>query len=231
MLSSLVAATFDRCVLPLFVPDGNRPERLGSCLLVQLFGIHFVVTAAHVLRGSEGSPLFAGRTGHKLIALPGLRGYFPNDEGTEHLDIGVIPLGTSELARFDGLMFVPETSVENEVPQQPSPTDDYIVFGYPESNSQFRVDQPLRNVRQNSFTFRTALTTGHIANQEKLDPEAQLALQFDRENITINGKRHNPPDPYGLSGGAVFHAVAGQLKLAGIMTDTGRTPACWSAHG
>jgi hypothetical protein len=59
---------FDRCVLPLFIPDGNRPERLGSGVLVRLFGIHFVVRAAHIPRGSEGarSRFCSSMTAHRF---------------------------------------------------------------------------------------------------------------------------------------------------------------------
>jgi hypothetical protein len=218
MTQSLVAADFDRCVLPLFVPDPDRPDRptrLGSCVLVQLFGVHFLVTAAHVLRRTDGQPLFVGRQANKLIGLPGLLGY-----SIEDLDIGLSPLDSGELARLDGLIFVPETSMESESPppRHGGPINDYVVFGYPESNSQFRVEQPRRNVRQHSFTLHTAITSRNIA-AEKLDPRVHLVLEFDRENIFVQGKRLNPPNPHGISGGAAFHDVGGELKLAGIMTE------------
>jgi hypothetical protein len=220
MTQSVAPASFDRCVLPLFVPDGNRPKRLGCCVLVQLFGVHFVVTAEHVLRGTSDQPLFAGRAGHNLIPMIGFTGYFPTSRGAEHLDIAVMPLTESDLARFGGLWFVPEVAVEDDIgPHAPNSVHDYIVYGYPESNSQVRVERQRRNVKQFSFTVHTTLAKADISFREGIDPEAHLALEFDRENVTVRGRRHTAPSPHGISGGAVFHDVDGVLKLAGIMTE------------
>lgn len=47
--------------------------RLGSCVLVQLLGRDFVVTAAHILHASNCRPIYLGRRGSKLIELSELR--------------------------------------------------------------------------------------------------------------------------------------------------------------
>jgi hypothetical protein len=48
---------------------------------------------------------------------------------------------------------------------------------------------------------------------------SHLLLEFDPERVTVAGKRYNPPNPRGISGGAAFRARGGVLKLAGIMTE------------
>lgn len=49
--------------------------------------------------------------------------------------------------------------------------------------------------------------------------DSHLIVEFAPEYVFRAGKRHNPPNPRGISGGAVFRVVDDTLKLAGIMTE------------
>lgn len=102
---------------------------------------------------------------------------------------------------------------------QESIDDEYIVFGYPESGSHFWPNPKTRNIRQKSFTLHTGIAAHMLAAREKIDLTSHLALAFDPEKITVGGKRLKPPDPTGISGGAAFHVIDKDLKLAGIMTE------------
>jgi hypothetical protein len=213
----------EKSVLPVFVAsEDGKPARDGSCVLVHLLGRHFIVTAGHVLRNTRGRPMYAGRQGHKLIQVSE-PGFFTTEED-EHLDIAVIPLNDRELSKLVDLVFIPEDSLELEdVDHQGGPANDHVVFGWPESNSQFRIDRrpggPRRNIRQNSFTLQTKLATPEIGVRENISSESHLVLEFNPNEITVDGRRHNPPDPHGISGGGAFRVVNGRLRLAGIMTE------------
>jgi hypothetical protein len=207
-------------VLPLFVPNDSDPEapaRAGSCVLVRLFNRHFVVTARHVFGDLARRMYFVGRNGSKLIpfAVPGVYTIGP----PENLDAALVPLSGSQFDGLKGFRFISEQWIELEAGHYSAQRDEFVVFGFPDSNSQFRPNRPLRNIRQNSFYFRTTAARPAIAQRENIDSNTHFLVEFDPRQITVKGARHNPPNPRGLSGGAAFHVINGTMKLAGILTE------------
>jgi hypothetical protein len=218
-MQAVKADSLAQSVVPLFVPhdqDPERPERAGSCVLVRLFDRDFVVTARHVFGDRTRQEYFLGRRGSNLITFT-VPGMFTVKSADEDLDVAVIALTPTQTASLAGLVFIPEESVEIKA-GQPSPRDEYVVFGFPDSHAQFRLDRPHRNIRQKSFYFRTGAARSEISASEGFNHDTHLAVEFDPQWITVDGKRHNPPKPRGISGGAVFHMVNGTLRLAGILT-------------
>jgi hypothetical protein len=150
-------------------------------------------------------------------------GYFSSDPADT--DVAIVPVGPELLPRFQGLNFIRESFFELDPIMQPSPEDklDYVVFGYPGSNSKFRRDRARRHIDQYPFMHHTrtapAEVAAKVAARERIALDDHLVLTFDRKKTFVGGKRHNPSRPHGLSGGAAFHVVAGQIRLAGIMTE------------
>lgn len=204
-------------VLPLFVPDPESPARAGSCVLVRLFDRHFIVTARHVFGDRTRQVYFVGRKRSKLIQLnvPGMYTIGP----PEDLDVAVIPLTAPQLQMFVGLRFIPEKWIELHAWEYSARRDEFVVFGFPDSNSQFRPDRRRRRIQQNSFYFRTTAAQPEIAAREGFDPGTHFLVEFDPRQITVAGIRRNPPNPRGISGGGAFHVVNGTLMLAGILTE------------
>jgi hypothetical protein len=224
-LGATVGELAERSVFALFAPDdGGHPLRIGSGVLARLLGQPFLVTAGHVVsnlarRPAERRTVHFTAPGGKLGPLENALVYWcePEDGGR---DMGLIPLSQQRASLFDELVFLPSAGIAIEAEQRPpSPHDNYVVFGWPRSNSTFRLERTRRNIKQKSFTFHTGIATAPIAGCEQLNPESHLVLVFDRKQITVDGKPHNPPDPDGISGGAAFRAVNGTLELAGIMTE------------
>jgi hypothetical protein len=210
----------ERSVLPLFAPrDDGHPRRIGSGILARLFGQPFIVTAGHVVEQIQHRTVHFAPPGRKLIQLANFRGYwFEPERGGR--DMGLIPLSRQPASLFDELTFLPSADIGIEVERQPlSAQDNYIVCGWPKSNSTFKLDRPNRNIKQKSFTFHTGIATAPIVGCEHLSRESYLVLVFDPEQITVEGRLHNPPDPDGISGGAAFRVVNGTVMLAGIMTE------------
>lgn len=222
------AEVLAQSVLPIFVPDDHdneRPERAGSCVLVGLFGQHFVVTARHVFGPDirKRQQIFVGKTGSKLIRLrvPGI--YTIEGPPRDGLDVAVMHLGSSEAAERLGFVFIPERSVEKRGDLEPSASKEFVAFGWPDSHSQFRLNRPGRRIRQNSFLLRTTAATPAVAARIDVDHDEHLVLEFNPEQMSIKGKRHNPPNPRGMSGGAVFRVIDQKLRLAAILTEHHRT--------
>ena len=149
-MSAPTAAILAESVLPVFVPDerhGEIPDRAGTCVLVRLNSRHFVVTAKHNFGDFTKQQFFVGRPRLGQVIPFHVGGiYTVND-----LDVAVIPLNDEHLALLGGLAFIPEPYIEREHDRQPPSDDEFIVFGFPDSNSQFRVNRPTRKIDQNSF--------------------------------------------------------------------------------
>jgi hypothetical protein len=197
-------------VLPMFVGDGDTPQRIGSCVLLSLFGQHLLVTAKHVFGKRDRQWFFIGRQQSKLIPLhvPGIHTVATPDED---LDVAVVPLTTHHVAAMNGLAFIPERYIEIEPERDQSTDDEFVVFGWPASNSTYRVERKTRNIRQASFYFRTTAARPDVARVEKIDLTTQLLVEFDPKKITVKGRPHTPPKPNGLSGGAVFLSLADDI--------------------
>lgn len=156
---ALTNPELSQSVLPLFVPhDQNpeRPDRAGSCVLVRLFDRHFVVTVKHVFGRFDKQLFFLGRPGFPLIPLT-VGGLYTTDD----LDVAVIPLSDTQLATLGDLVFIPEHFVDGDPEQRPRPSDAYVVFGFPDSNSQFTLDHKLRKIKQLPFRLSDGGKTRH----------------------------------------------------------------------
>src|SRR6478735_10128056 len=179
------AEELSQFVLPLFVPDDRheRPDRAGSCVLVRVFDRHFVVTARHVFGSLDRQTFFLGRQGARLIefTVPGI--YTVN--GPPEDDVAVIPLSDTQLSRMTGLAFITEQFVEGEGDPPPFPGDEYIVFGFPDSNSQFKPDRRLKDIKQNSFYFQTVAKPPEVAARVGCSLESHMFLKFDPEDISV----------------------------------------------
>jgi hypothetical protein len=170
--------------------------------------------------------IHVGRRGAKLIPLP-IGGFYTTDD-PDALDVAVTPLSPEQQSTLQtqGLVFIPESRFDLDIDasQEPAQGNDYVVFGYSQSNSQFRIDRLVRkNIKQKSFTLHTGAAKAESTLSD-IDFVSHLVLEFDRKQITVDGTRHNPPDPHGLSGGAAFHRAGSDVKLAGIMTALRRHP-------
>jgi len=216
------SVTFEQSVLPMVRATGDgHPRRTGSCVLVLFDGRPFLVTAKHTLDNSPQA-IHVGCGGAKLIPLPIESFHTGTTETGEALDVAVVPLAHEQQSMLQerNLVFIRETRFELDVDEleEPVPRDAYIVFGWPESKSQSRIDRPLRKLKQSSFTLQTGRAKPESSVLAGVERSSHLVLEFDPKQITVHGKRHNPPDPHGVSGGAAFHLVGDDVWLAGIMT-------------
>lgn len=133
-----------------------------------------MVTAKHVFGDLDRQVFFVGRRGAQLIQLtvPGIFTIGP----PEDLDIAVIPLDRTQTASLHSLVFLSERSLEIESDVRHSPGDEFVVFGFPDSNSQFRPNRQQNTIVQHQFYFRTGAADGEAASREHVDPATHLLL-------------------------------------------------------
>ena len=218
--------TFEQSVLPMFsANDDDHPKRTASCVLVHYRSRPFIVTAKHNLLNNPVA-IHVGRGGSTLIPLP-IEAFFTS-HAPDPLDIAVVPLRREQesMLQEHRLVFIrePRFDLDVDAKQKAAVGNDYVVFGWPESQSQSRIDRPARNIKQSSFSLQTGAATAESAVRAGIDLASHLLLDFDPAQVTVQGKRHNPPRPHGLSGAAAFHVVGHDPRLAGILTAFRRVP-------
>lgn len=202
-----LAERLQQCVVPLFIgDDGGRPGRTGSCVLVRLDSDLFAFTAAHVIRDSPSSRLWAPSEGKggTLLPLPPCTAHLCPPSILNDLDVGVLVLPASQLGAFQRRVFL----TGREIDQDDQPDDGghasfYFVLGYPAS--QMKVSRHPRHIDQKSFHIATSPLPAAEYLQEEMSQSDHILLDFDHREIVVRGKLVNPPKLEGVSGGGVFH--------------------------
>jgi hypothetical protein len=220
----LLAERLQESVVPLFVGDsGGQPERIGSCVLVRLDSDLFAFTAAHVIREADSARLFApaeGRGG-KLLPLPPCAAYLSPPGSHNDLDVGVLILSARQLGPFQQRVFLAGTEIDqNDRPDDQGLTSFYFVLGYSASRTQVKISKTERHIHQRSFHCSTNAVDAAEYLQEGEAQTDHLLLDFDHKEISVGGRRVNPPKLQGVSGGGIFHISreTKQISLVAIAT-------------
>ena len=134
--------------------ERERPERAGTCVLLNVLGCPVIATAAHALRKVGGQLLWLMPPSQEhLVSLGPASAFFtPDEDEPQALDVGFIPCTPQHISILDtaGFAFIPEAALDAG---RHSNEGDYVVFGWPESSRQFRVDHRRRHIQQRSFSF------------------------------------------------------------------------------
>jgi hypothetical protein len=205
----LLAERLQESVVPLFTGDrGGHPERIGSCVLVRVDSDFFAFTAAHLIRDADSATLFApaeGRGG-KLLPLPPCTAHLSPSRTGIDLDVGVLVLPASQLGPFNRRVFLAGNEIDrNDRPDDQQSASFYFVLGYSASRTQVKVSRAKRHITQRSFHCSTYPVEPAEYFQEKVSQADHILLDFDHNEIVIEGKRANPPKLQGVSGGGIFH--------------------------
>jgi hypothetical protein len=224
----LLAERLQESVTPLFIVDPRgRPDRTGSCVLVRLGSDFLVFTAAHVIREAKTAHFFAPSEGKggKLIPLPPYTAYMSTREGDSDLDVGVLALQARLLGPLQRRIFLDSEQIdEKDQPDDTSLESFYLVLGYSGSRTQVKVSNAERRIHQQSFRFSTHPVDTAEYVQEKLPQSNHILLDFDHNEIKVEGRLASPPRLQGVSGGGIFH-ISRKIKrgpLVAIATENRR---------
>jgi hypothetical protein len=115
-----------RAILPIFNNERERPERVGTCVLLRLHDHAFVVTAAHVIDDIKRSTgRFTVAIGGKLITIHRAR-FVTQPQDTA--DIGLVPLRPPSSMRFSRVVacsWMETQSTRTKRPTVRMSADDY----------------------------------------------------------------------------------------------------------
>jgi hypothetical protein len=212
-------------VRPVAMPDEfGDIAPAGSCILLSLDSIRFVVTAAHVLDEAAGRGLYvADAVEYREVPRPFHFTALPasGQRDDDKFDIGFVPLPDS--LQFDGCHFlrIPEIDI-TERPAFKSPVGThYLLIGYPQN--RFKTDRRAHSARPENLGY-----TGGAAPEElyvKLGLDMSSHLLVTREDLVVGeAGPGNLPKLHGLSGGAAWRfdsllTESGNDRLVGVIVE------------
>jgi len=202
-------------------PKGKRPESVGTALLVEARGAHFLISAAHVLD-----------EGNKLWFFPGARDPRPvvgqaafsrarwQKSGTDRFDVGVVRLAERLPEPYNGWHPVDIANLRSR-----SFTDDDASFafvGYP--CTRVKVNPVRKKINVAYMALNGAVQAqAEVYLRLGFDPAHHLILHLDRTPKLIDGKSSQFPDPHGLSGSPVWSSDENGSFIVGIVTEYHKT--------
>jgi hypothetical protein len=197
-------------VSPLFIADGNGPpDRIGSCVLVRLDSEFFAFTASHVISEAGTARLLApsGGKGGTLLPLPPCTAHLWTTGGDNDLDVAVLALPSRQLGCFQQRVFLSGSEIDqDDRPDDQGVASFYFVLGYSASRTQVKMDRVRRrHIDQRSFHCCTGPVSPAEYLEEELSQADHIALDFDHEEIVIEGRRNTAPKLQGVSGGGIFY--------------------------
>jgi hypothetical protein len=80
----------------------------------------------------------------------------------------------------------------------------YFVPGYSASRTQVKVSHAEHRIHQQSFHFATNPVAAAEYLQQRISQADHILLDFDHKEIVVEGRRENPPELQGVSGGGMF---------------------------
>lgn len=198
------------CVTPIFDVNHKREaELLGSAVLIALAESVFLCTAKHVIDANAASTLYIDAPTELEILV----GDFQTSE--QH-DIAVLKLSRKQIELFQKYSPLRADDIGNQVQAEACKYVEFIGFPASKNRKVYRRNQIAGLLHSNGCTVI------------EITP-ARVRVSFNRKRSidAVTRQRVTAPDPYGMSGGAMFgvplnDATIGgkpQPKLIGLSTD------------
>lgn len=206
-------------IIPIIINE-NKPEHIGSGILLNIKDNIFILTAAHVIDEKKEDILLIPTT-KGLIKFEGIITNFevPNNESREDdiIDIAFLKFDSSWSYDFD--LNLKPINIENiNITDKSYETDIYSYIGYPYRKSKIKEGMFIGDLYQ--------YTGGYISDNDfdksYFNKETNIVINFNRKKVKdINNNMF--PLPHGISGGGIFvhpkdkkQNPEQKLKLVGI---------------
>jgi hypothetical protein len=189
-------------VIQLYTGSGGRPDLVGSAVSIRFRKVRYLATAHHVLVQHAQSGLFVGQSDGLIVPISAEWNY------TEKHDVACCKLPEDlDLSHIPSIDITPASQFSS------TPKLYGTAVGYPASKFKLKATV----VRDEMFSLCDFIT---LNDGEKV----HLTFAKGRVNLSGTSGRRSAPDPYGISGGAIFAAPCTllaptePLRLIGIAT-------------
>ena len=195
-------------VLPLFTQTkGKRPVVVGTGFLVQHNGSSFLVSAAHVLDHVQlPRALYYYVEPGTLCRVVGtvLRTTPPNGNRSEdRFDVGVVRLVDTALPPYPLVSKHSIGSASLRASQLPRTSKQYVVVGFPKSQSH--ANPANKQLKSRPYAFRIASAEAKQYQYLGLSDESHIVMQLDASHMFFpDGQVRAMPDPHGMSGSPLW---------------------------
>jgi hypothetical protein len=218
-------------VVPLYAVGKRRePVLLGSAAPLVIGSQHLLVTAAHVLDGNDdtvvgdaASSLYLSIEGRltELTAAPAFKSPLPPSGRREDdaIDLAFIAIPGGIASGLGPVRFLKPRNLG--INDHLSSSGSYVFSGYPETKNRTKFGTNALKPFCLAYTGRS-VPAAEAGNPEMAD-RTHIVVRFDRSRVfDTDGNRLTPPEPFGMSGGAVWAPAAADPNepvLVGIGTE------------
>lgn len=205
--ASQAELTFRDAVRPVYgVTQNGRPDQLGSSVLLEVDGIRYIVTAAHVIDANRETTLYVGGNDELIPLIAEFKATEApaGNRDHDHYDFAVATLPEAMLAGMDRLKFI---TPEEIVPQDIRGDRTYLTaLGYPNTkNKPPRPDEV--KVRAHLFSYSDFnRPSAGLADELGVSGEDHLFIRHGKYSRDAAGNKASSVAPRGLSGGAIIHS-------------------------
>jgi hypothetical protein len=204
---SKVVQMFTQTVVPLYrLRERNRPEAMGTGLLVHDKGKDFLVSAAHCLeetKNSQGLYFYITPKEWRKVTGRVTVNTWEGDRAQDLIDVGVVKLDGEKMPPYREMKLVAVDSSWLKPKRFPREGRRYAIVGFPSSYVDVRGHT--KNIHVQPFAYNHYSIADAEYSSHGIDPEHHIALQFiKRKTFLPDGKQMTAPDLFGLSGSPIF---------------------------
>lgn len=215
---------------PLFrATSRGEPELIGSCVLLRIGEVCFLISAAHCFDEDEGAEthrLFVGAAG-RLVEVEGvgMETQLPasGDRRDDRYDVAFVQLSHAAIEGLDGCEFF--TLDDLDPYDSPNQNSGYLLVGYPWRRSRLVREETRVHYEALIYAGLPAPFERHAAIGT--DPSSHYLVGFRRDRVIGASGYTTAPRPEGVSGSGLwrFHSVSGiesnrrPEKLVGIVIE------------
>jgi hypothetical protein len=207
-----LAALLAHYVVPIFQDPGpDRPEVIGTGLLVKHLGAPYLVTAAHVVtQNSVDGPMYFYSEANTRRTLFGTWLINPKaraaaDNGRP-MDVALLRLINPQQPplKLNGKGCLHSYELINGLSNTTPRTENnwFLITGFPKSKTKLKLHK--QEVESELWSLLTREASIEEYKMESLDPNLFLMLKLDKKSLHRNGIRVAPPDLNGVSGSPVW---------------------------
>ena len=199
-------AALGPAVRPIYrATDLGNPDHEGSCVLVELNGSRYMVTASHVMEAGtvKDSALYIGGE-NRFVRISGQYCRTPAPDGVmnDPYDFAVWKLSDEDVQSLGNVGYI---GSENMSFGQPSSSGHvYSVIGFPNTKNE-SIDREQQRASSNRWSYFSVARDGtDAARAMGIDGDNHIFIGYDKRSLDAQGRKVNSISPRGVSGGAVI---------------------------
>ncbi len=186
------------CVVPIFdVNNRSEPELLGTAVLIRLGAFVFLCTAKHVIDGNRKSTLYV--SGKDVL----IKFECEFQSAVDH-DVAVAQLTPEQIDQLSNFTPLEQSSIASGTQILKSCFIELV--GFPETKN--RKVHRQKKIKGQIFGFGGTVIEAN---------DARVCVRFNSKRAIDPQTRQivKPPDPYGISGGAMFGIAMNDAAIRG----------------